>query len=40
MFIWNWVAIAIGWLLFLLLIFVIVSLISEMIKGIKKGTRK
>ncbi len=40
MFIWNWVAIAIGWLLFLLLIFVIVSLVSEMIKGIKKGTRK
>lgn len=40
MFIWDWIAIAFGWLLFLLLILVIVSLINGMINGVKKGLRK
>lgn len=35
MFIWDWVSIAFGWLVFLLLIFII-----GIIKGVKKGTEK
>ncbi|VPP55542.1 Uncharacterised protein [Streptococcus pneumoniae] len=40
MFIWDWVSIAFGWLVFLLLIFIIMAVISGIIKGVKKGTEK
>ena len=40
MFIWNWLAIAFGWLVFLFLIFIISALISGIIKGVKKGLKK
>ncbi len=40
MFIWDWVSIAFGWLVFLLLIFIIMAVISGIIKGVKKGLKK
>lgn len=40
MFIWEWVSIAFGWLVFLLLIFIILAAISEIIEGVKKGLKK
>lgn len=40
MFIWEWVSIAFGWLVFLFLIFIISALISGIIDGIKKGLKK
>ena len=36
MFIWDWVSIAFGWLVFLLLIFIILAVISGIIKGCKE----
>lgn len=39
MFIWDWVSIAFGWLVFLLLIFIIMAVISGIIKGVKKGLK-
>ena len=40
MFIWDWVSISFGWLVFLLLIFIIMAVISGIIKGVKKGLKK
>lgn len=40
MFIWEWVSIAFGWLVFLLLIFIIMVALSGIIDGIKKGLKK
>lgn len=40
MFIWEWVLIALGWLVFLFLIFIIMAVISGIIEGVKKGTEK
>lgn len=40
MFIWEWVSIAFGWLVFLLLIFIIMAAFSGIIDGIKKGLKK
>ena len=40
MFIWEWVSIAFGWLVFLFLIFIITAVISGIIEGVKKGTEK
>ena len=40
MFIWEWVSIAVGWLVFLLLIFIIMVALSGIIDGIKKGLKK
>ncbi len=37
MFIWNWIAIAFGWLLFLLLILFIVALFLAIVNVIKNG---
>ena len=37
MFILEWIAIAFGWLVFLLLIFIILAVISGIIEGVKKG---
>ncbi len=36
MFIWDWVSIAFGWLVFLFLILFIIALVKTMIKEIKK----
>lgn len=38
MFIWDWVSIAFGWLVFLFLILFIIALVKTMIKEIKKIT--
>ena len=40
MFIWDWVSIAFGWLVFLLLIFIILSVISGIIESVKKELKK
>lgn len=40
MFIWEWVSIAFGWLVFLLLIFIILAAFSGIIEGVKKGLKK
>jgi len=40
MFIWEWVLIALGWLVFLLLIFIILAVFSGIIEGVKKGLKK
>ena len=40
MFIWEWVSITFGWLVFLLLIFIILAVFSGTIEGVKKGLRK
>jgi len=40
MFIWEWVSIAFGWLVFLFLTFIILAMISGIIKGVKKGLKK
>ena len=40
MFIWDWVSIAFGWLVFLFLIFIILAVISGIIKDVKKGLKK
>ena len=40
MFIWEWIAIVFGWLVFLFLIFIISALISGIIDGMKKGSKK
>lgn len=37
MFIWNWIAIAFGWLVFLLLILFIVALFLAIVNVIKNG---
>lgn len=40
MFIWEWIAIVFGWLVFLLLIFIILTVISGIIEVVKKGLKK
>ena len=40
MFIWDLVSIAFGWLVFLLLIFIILAVISGIIESVKKGLKK
>ena len=40
MFIWDLVSITFGWLVFLFLTFIILTLVSGIIDGIKKGTEK
>nr|DAK38715.1 MAG TPA: protein of unknown function (DUF4083) [Caudoviricetes sp.] len=40
MFIWEWVSIAFGWLVFLLLIFIILAVISGIIESVKKELKK
>ena len=40
MFIWDWVSIAFGWLVFLLLIFIIMSVIGGIIESVKKELKK
>ena len=40
MFIWEWVSIAFGWLIFLLLIFIILAVIGGIIEDVKKGLKK
>lgn len=40
MFIWEWIAIAFGWLVFLFLIFIILAAFSGIIEGVKKGLKK
>lgn len=40
MFIWDWVSIAVGWLVFLLLIFIILAVISGIIESVKKELKK
>ena len=40
MFIWEWVSIAFGWLVFLLLIFIILAVFRGIIEGVKKGLKK
>lgn len=40
MFIWDWVSIAFGWLVFLLLIFIILAVISGIIESVKKELKK
>lgn len=36
MFIWDWVSIAFGWLVFLLLMLFIIAFVKQVIKEIKK----
>lgn len=40
MFIWEWISIAFGWLVFLFLIFIILAVCSGIIEGVKKGLKK
>ena len=40
MFIWEWVSISFGWLVFLFLTFIILAVISGIIEGVKKGLKK
>lgn len=40
MFIWEWASIAFGWLIFLLLIFIILDVISGTVEGVRKGLKK
>ena len=36
MFIWDWVSIAFGWLVFLFLMLLIIALVKQVIKEVKK----
>ena len=38
MFIWNWVSIAFGWLVFLFLMLFIIAFVKQVVKEIKKIT--
>ena len=40
MFIWDWVSIAFGWVVFLFLIFIILAVISGIIESVKKELKK
>ena len=40
MFIWNWIAIVFGWLLFLSLMYIILMIIFALISGVIEGVKK